>query len=807
MRRPSQVLLLLGALVALAPGVRRLNESRGRANIAATAVVPIDVDGDGNDELYCLEHTRHTICDQRGIIRWRFEDVAPRPAAGAPWLVADVTGDGTPEVVVPAASHESTFVFWFDLKTRQLRHHVIRPKQVLRGERWAVVAMAAVDIDDDGINELLVGLDEHRGRYGQVCASDCHRDARLWSALTGPGIWCLLADDVTGDELPEVLAGIRPRFAPDRQPDALRAPGVTADTTARIVCLDRTGRELWSYRPAAPVSECRSVALNVAHVRREDLSVPVVLDRSDALEAGPDVLGVLSGDDGRVVLQSPQLRRARLVQFAIADLEYDGVPEIVTTDSRGGVEVRDVSLKLLRTAMLDDLVDSLVAMEIPGAKGQQVAAVQGRATTILDSRLQVLGRVVSGTGISRATPLRNGLRGPVRFLLEDSASSSTSVRTFRVEGMVLPPKQFPWFPLVAGVLLVLVTGVGFALYTNAFRTAALRRLSHRAVESAGLAVLDRAGRIAPVDGRARLLLSEYAQAGRLDIGMLLACPEFEPLRRTLETVQSGTMRAAQCEVVLLVDQMPRAFRVTVSASILGSCLLAFEDLSAVEYVRHIREWGPVAQRMAHGIKNPLTAMSLTLQRMRRDCPPKTQEQVESLMEEVDRLRRMADGFMRFIKLEPPRLVPEDLNAVIRDCLDKYGSMGPDGITVECALTDLPRVPLDRAQFSSAFENLLDNAVAAMGEQGILRVSTELLKPRRQTDRHRVAVRIQDTGQGIPGRYLERLFEPYFSLRPGGTGLGMCIAKRVVEDHNGTITVESTEGVGTTVTILLPLEQR
>jgi signal transduction histidine kinase len=94
----------------------------------------------------------------------------------------------------------------------------------------------------------------------------------------------------------------------------------------------------------------------------------------------------------------------------------------------------------------------------------------------------------------------------------------------------------------------------------------------------------------------------------------------------------------------------------------------------------------------------------------------------------------------------------------------------------------------------------------MGEHGTLRVSTELPKTRRPAERRRVAIKIQDTGRGIPIRYLERLFEPYFSLRPGGTGLGMCIAKRIVDDHNGTIAVESTEGVGTTVTIMLPVDR-
>ena len=795
---------MAAVLVATAFASRPPMASRELANIAAAAVVPIDVDRDGTDELYCLNAGEHGIRDQHGAIRWRSEESIPGLIPGAPYLAADVSGDGTPEVVIVGADRESTYVYWFDLTTRKMRHCMLDSSR----DRGRVVALAAADVNDDWFNELLIGIKGGgRSRFDRVCMLNCREGVQLWSAAVEPGIWRLLVDDVDEDGFLEILVGIlTPQTRPGTRSELSDNSVMSLDSAARIICLDHRGKEQWRYRTRSPASERRAASFGVAHAMREGLAVPVVLDRSAVAGAEPDVLCVLNGADGRIVLESAQLKRARLVQLVVDDLDGDDMPEVVTSDSRGEIDIRDISLKPLRSAVLGDIVDSVGVAVVPGLPMRQLFAKQAHAVTVLDSRLKVLCQVTCSARVASAVPLRAGRGKPVGLLVRDADADAAGRGIYRVEGLTMLPKPFPWIPALAGLFVVLLASAAVVVYTNAFHTAALRRLSSRVVETAGIAVLDRSGRLAPVDGRARLLLADYARDNRLHINDLLERPEFEPLRAALDMIRSGRMRTARCEVMLVVDRMPRAYWVTVSASLFGSCLLAFEDLSAVEYVRHIREWGPVAQRMAHGIKNPLTAMSLTLQRMGRDCPPDTREQIASMMDDIDRLRRMTDGLMRFVKLEPPRLAREDLNAVVRSCLNKPGSTRPEGITVELALSDrLPLVPLDRTQLCSALDNLLGNAVAAMGERGTLRISTETVEPRRPTDRRRAVLKIQDTGRGIPERYLERLFEPYFSLRPGGTGLGMCIAKRIIEDHKGSIGVESIEGKGTSVTITLPVE--
>jgi signal transduction histidine kinase len=94
---------------------------------------------------------------------------------------------------------------------------------------------------------------------------------------------------------------------------------------------------------------------------------------------------------------------------------------------------------------------------------------------------------------------------------------------------------------------------------------------------------------------------------------------------------------------------------------------------------------------------------------------------------------------------------------------------------------------------------IENAISAMGSSGVLTVRTSLADSGK-----RIAVSVSDTGKGIPERYMDKLFQPYFTMKPGGTGLGLCITKRIIEDHKGTIAVQSKEGEGTTVTVTLPV---
>jgi len=289
-------------------------------------------------------------------------------------------------------------------------------------------------------------------------------------------------------------------------------------------------------------------------------------------------------------------------------------------------------------------------------------------------------------------------------------------------------------------------------------------------------------------------------------------PQNVPIRETVVSLGSGQSYLVRC------------VRVKTGA------VVTIEDISDVEFLQRVRSWVPVAQKLAHGIKTPLSAVMLSLQRLEKHSDSDGQRYIDGVRTDIERLRKMTDGFMRVTRLEPPKLVPQDINALLRECLAKFERAKPAGITFQSELEDgLPLIAIDKEQFSDAIASLLDNAVAAMtsgseqravsrgeqravnseqeGDEKTLRVVTTLkvkngpdLKPVSRD----VEIAISDTGPGIPEGYLAKVFEPYFTTKIGGTGLGMYITKKIIEEHKGSIAVESHEGKGTRVIIRLPV---
>jgi two-component system, sporulation sensor kinase E len=172
-----------------------------------------------------------------------------------------------------------------------------------------------------------------------------------------------------------------------------------------------------------------------------------------------------------------------------------------------------------------------------------------------------------------------------------------------------------------------------------------------------------------------------------------------------------------------------------------------------------------------------------------------------LAEEVDRLNRIVVDFLFAVKPMDARLEDADLNAVVRDLIAFVRpEMDQAGVTVESDLADdLPALKLDVRYVRQALLNLIKNAVAAMSGGGRLRLETL-----RRGDE--VQVRVIDTGSGIPAEILDKIFEPYFTTKPFGTGLGLTIVFKIVKEHFGDIAVASREGEGTAFTITLPVPQ-
>lgn len=242
---------------------------------------------------------------------------------------------------------------------------------------------------------------------------------------------------------------------------------------------------------------------------------------------------------------------------------------------------------------------------------------------------------------------------------------------------------------------------------------------------------------------------------------------------------------------------------------LGGVVVNLEDVTDELRSERILAWGEMANQVAHEVKNPLTPMKLSVQHLRRawsdrrgDFGRILERNVGAILSEIDRLASIARSFSRLASpgaAEQGPLAAVDLATVLREVLDLYRGGGESGIRVESDLSDpLPLVLCRPDELKEVLLNLLENARAAMPGGGSVRIGARAPEGRDAM----VLVTVEDEGAGITAELLPRIFEPRFSTRSTGSGLGLPIAKRLVDSWGGVLEVESAVGTGTRVSVRL-----
>jgi nitrogen fixation/metabolism regulation signal transduction histidine kinase len=248
-------------------------------------------------------------------------------------------------------------------------------------------------------------------------------------------------------------------------------------------------------------------------------------------------------------------------------------------------------------------------------------------------------------------------------------------------------------------------------------------------------------------------------------------------------------------------------------------VVVFDDISDVISAQRSIAWGEVARRLAHEIKNPLTPIQLSAERLQMKLEGKLEGQdaamlnkgTATIVNQVSAMKRMVDDFRDYAKTPPAILSPLDLNALIEEILHLYIG-GDEGGVIHAQLGEgLPQVMGDATQLRQVIHNLLQNAQdavaehAAHGDDACIDMVTEAIHYPDSDGSRRAAVRlmITDNGPGFSSKILARAFEPYVTSKPRGTGLGLAMVKKIIEEHGGRIDIRNrTSGHGAKVAILL-----
>ena len=240
----------------------------------------------------------------------------------------------------------------------------------------------------------------------------------------------------------------------------------------------------------------------------------------------------------------------------------------------------------------------------------------------------------------------------------------------------------------------------------------------------------------------------------------------------------------------------------------GGNVVVFDDVTRIVAAQRSAAWGEVARRLAHEIKNPLTPIQLSAERLQFKLAGKLMNGdadmlargTQTIINQVQAMKRMVDDFRDYARLPVPEVEPLDLNAMVGEVLGLYES---SSATIETRFAgDLPRVLGDATQLRQVIHNLLRNSEDALEGRPEARISLHTERCEQQA-----RLLIADNGPGFPVELLPRIFEPYVTTKPRGTGLGLPIVKKIVEEHQGTIDISNAPEGGARIDIRLPLVKK
>jgi len=295
---------------------------------------------------------------------------------------------------------------------------------------------------------------------------------------------------------------------------------------------------------------------------------------------------------------------------------------------------------------------------------------------------------------------------------------------------------------------------------------------------------------------------------------VLGAEPFMPLLDFIKEVSSAGLRVAEKQLTIgfpnkVVFLFVRSSMLFDKEGRYMGLVIVAEDLTQIQQAQRAYAWKEVASKIAHEVKNPLTPIKLSAQRLRKKFQPQVthdakvfDECTSTIINQVDELKILVNEFTNFARMPATNPIPNDIHEIIDETLVLYKEAHKNIQFQFDKAQDMPRFSLDRDQMKRVMINLLDNAVDAIKNNGMVAIKTSYEKALEY-----VTIEVADTGCGVPANIKTKLFEPNFSTKAGGTGLGLAIVNTIVADHGGYVRVRDNDPKGTCFVIELPIRQQ
>ena len=518
----------------------------------------------------------------------------------------------------------------------------------------------------------------------------------------------------------------------------------------------------------------------------------------------------------RQFLKKIKFAESILITATQYDYNGDNRQDLVLTKSNGQMEIRDQQLELLLSKDLGQHILNQWFFDLDQDGRTEIFIFANRMLYMFSEKFKLLAKAqIDAYDIH---PVRQGNK----HSLFVHGNGVISWLTLQPNLIMAERYRRTWLKAMFSSVLLLAISL---LTVRWYKRQQIPYLAHHALQNLeipGVLIIDQQGRLRQMNEKARLLMQLSAeQQGWFyqkipNELMKELAPHIDKcfLRTDKEAQQIQTIPALDASPNLQVFFKPLR---TTSGRFRG-VLMILEDRSEKIQALRAMAWSTMAQRLAHQIKTPLSSVLLSVQRLQmeyiKDGAGKAKDYdryVEYVNNEVGRIRHALDGLLKLARLEKPALRTCNINDLVRLALQKFEPYLNAGIELETLLDiSLPLILVDENQIVILLTLLIENSIDAMPQGGWLRIATRLAhdlhKEKGKSEPETIEVIISDNGIGIAEEKLDKLFEPFYTNKPNGTGLGLPIAKKIIEDHAGNIKINSKEKMGTQVTVQLPINE-